>query len=192
MDFRTTSLTDLADSVRARTISARELTDDGSRPHRHPQPPLQRIRRHRSGTGTGGRRRIGRGHSQGRQSRTTGRHPACGQGQPRCCGLPHHPRRTGAGRCAGGDGRQPIRRPPAGRRVRHRRQDQHARVRILVQHDECHVRPDGQPVQHRARARRVVGRIRSGARSGHGAPWPRDRTAAARYASRRRAAASRE
>ena len=44
---------------------------------------------------------------------------------------------------------EPVRRPPPGRRLRGGRQDQHARVRLVGQHDQRRVRRHGQPFQPR-------------------------------------------
>ena len=79
-----------------------------ARPHRHPRPHLQRLRRRRWRAGTGGGRRTRRGHRHRRRSRTAGRHPAGGQGQPGRHRLPHDQRLAAAGRRAAGHGRHPF------------------------------------------------------------------------------------
>ena len=78
------------------------------------------------------------------------------------------------------------RRAAAGGRRRRPRQDQHRRVRDGLVHRALGLPADAEPVGPRARARRLVRRIRG---RGRGADWPPARSAptrAARSASRRR------
>ena len=175
IDFRTTSLADLAAAVRARQVSARELTTLALERISALNPTYNAFVAVDTERALAEAAAVDEVTAQGRRSRSTGGHPAGGQGQPRRRGLPLHLRRTGPGRCAPRHRGQPLRGPPAGRRVRGRREDQPARVRLDGQHDQCPVRRHRQPLQPRPRRRWVVGR--GGGRPGrrHGAAGHRFR-----------------
>ncbi len=60
-------------------------------------------------------------------------------------------------------------------RLRHLRQDQHARARHIADHRAASLRALAQPVEHRALDRRVLGRLGRRGGVGHGAGRPRQR-----------------
>ena len=165
IDFRTTSLAELARSVRAKEVSARELTQAALDRIERLNPHLQRLRRGRRRAGPPRGRRHRRPHRRRRRPRPAGRHPHRRQGPPERHRL-HHDLWIGAPRRRpAGHRRRPLRRPHAGGRMRRRRQDQHARVRLDGEHDQRHLRPLAEPVRHIEGTGRLVGR-RIGGRSG--------------------------
>ena len=75
------------------------------------------------------------------------------------------------------------------RRLRHLRQDQHARARDSADDRAAPLRRHAQPVEHRALDRRLVGRVGGGRGLGHGAGGARQRRRRVHPHSRPRAAA---
>ena len=175
IDFRTTSLSDLAAAVRARQVSARELTTlaleriDALNPTYNAFVAVDAERALAEAaavdevTAKGG----DPGALAGIPLAVKDNHDAVGYrstfGAPVLADAPLAP--VG----------QPLRGPPAGRRVRGRREDQPARVRLDGQHDQCPVRRHGQPLQPRLRRRRFVGRGGRRPGRGHGAAGHRFR-----------------
>ena len=168
IDFRTTSLAELTRSVRAKEISARELT----------QAALDRIQRldptYNAFVAVDGERALAEAdgidaqHRRRRRPRAAGRDPARGQGPAERHRLHHHLRLGPPRRRPARHRRRSLRRPHAGGRLRGRRQDQHARVRLDGQHDQRHLRPLTEPVRPFPGTRRIVGRCGGGAGGRHG------------------------
>ncbi len=169
IDFRTTSLAELTRSVRAKEVSARELT----------QAALDRIQRldptYNAFVAVDGERALA--EADGIDARiAAGADPGPLAGIPlgvkdlqSAIGYTHHLRLRPPRRRPARHRRRPLRGPDAGGRLRGRRQDQHARVRLDGQHDQRHLRPLAEPVRPFPRTGRIVGRSGGGAGGRDGA-----------------------
>ena len=144
------------------------------RPDRGAEPAAERLPRRRR------RRRARRGPRRRRPprrrggARPVGRRPDRREGQLLHHRLPDHLRLQDAGGL-GAAVRRHRRRQAARRGPRHRRQDQHGRVRDGVLHRDLVLRPHPQPVGRRAHPRRLGRRLGRGRGLVHGAAGRRFR-----------------
>ena len=161
-------------AVAGRETSAEEVTREHLDAHRARDPALDAFLAVTAERALAQARRLDAALAGGAAPGPAGRRARRGQGRPRHRGRAHdlrlaHPRglppalhrhRGGAAR-GGGRGRD--------------RQDEHGRVRDGLVHREQRLQGHAQSLGPRARARRLVRRLRGGGRRGHGAAGPRHR-----------------
>src|SRR5437667_222192 len=146
-----------------------------ARANRRAQPGAQRL--HHAGTaraGAGGRARRRARDRRRRVTRPPARHPGQREGPDRHGGAAHDLRLGHVPRPRAGEGWRRAR-APARRRCRHHGEDRDPRARPGHDHQQPFLRPDAEPVEPGARARRLERRRGGGHRGAHGAPPHRHR-----------------
>src|SRR5436309_5995166 len=146
-----------------------------ARADRRAQPGAQRL--HHAGTARAGARGRARRRARDRRRRVprpAARHPGQREGPDRHGGAAHDLRLGHVPRPRAGEGWRRAR-APARRRCRHHGEDRDPRARPGHDHQQPLLRPDAEPVEPGARARRLERRRGGGHRGAHGAPPHRHR-----------------